>query len=107
MRNCEVGRYHDFKVLVEGPPVQREVCRHCKTVKEYKFTEDGRLVDDEQYFKDHIRAFAQPNMKVFHDIYPEAEAKFIKQEADKKLMEDFIANRKERFFWEIEKILTE
>jgi len=102
LRNCPVGRYHWFEVLFTDLKEQKEACRFCNKIEIYKFENDGKLVDNDKYFKDHIRAFAQPSMKVFHDIYPDAQAKFIAEEGAKKLHDEIQKEKIEQFHWQIE-----
>lgn len=88
-RNCEVGKYHNFKVEMglSDENAQVETCRFCNVRKVYKFNDKGQLVDNEQYFKDHIRFFAQPTQAVYFDINPDA-AEAFKMEAQKKALFD-------------------
>ena len=104
-RTCPVGRYHWYQVLFTDDKEQREVCRFCKKIEVYKFSDNGKLVDDMKYYKDHIRAFAQPSMAVYHDIYPEMEAKLIAEAGAEKFREEMNKQRSEDFKAEIKKIL--
>lgn len=113
--NCKVAKYHDFKVLqspyfIPDAP-QIEVCKYCHTRKKYKFTPEGRMVDEHAYFLDHIRAFAQPSsgdvemMKVYTFCNPMK----VKQDAEEALKEEkkaeFFAENDERFKFAIKKAL--
>lgn len=106
-KTCPVGVYHDFKVelLVSDENGQVETCRHCHVKKIYKFRPDGQLVENEQYFRDHIRAFAQPGMPVYNDIFPDFEAKLEQEAKRKKVSEMYQGNLSDRFKFEIKKIL--
>lgn len=66
--NCPKGKYHDFKVLSSPYPdrgdlpysqEQVEQCRLCGQHERYAFGPQGNLVNDNKYFRDHIRVFAQ------------------------------------------------
>lgn len=61
--NCPKDKYHDYKVLrspyTSNSSMQIEVCKLCGLESRYKFKKDGRMVNERQYFLDHIRAFAQ------------------------------------------------
>lgn len=105
-RTCPKAGYHDFKVLGVAPEVQWEVCRHCAKKVSYLFKPNGQMVDSQGYFNDHIRAFAQPFMAVYHDIYPDAASKFIAEENRRKVHEAFQMEQSAKFKHAIKKILN-
>lgn len=87
-RNCAAGKYHWFKVLNTNPSTQLEVCKYCGERKVYRFTADGKLVNEQQYFLDHIRAFAQPYMgEVYYDCNPGMLLKFTNEANEQKKAE--------------------
>lgn len=85
-RNCPKGRYHSFKVIsspyTSPADVQTERCRFCGVIERYNFNADGTMTNEEKYWRDHIRAFAQPGMAVYFDINRDAEEKFKREEAE-------------------------
>lgn len=106
-RNCPVGKYHNFKVEIElsDENAQVETCRFCNVRKAYKFNAKGQLVDNEQYFKDHIRFFAQPSQAVYYDINPDAEEALRMEAKKKELFDARQADRSDRFKHAIKKAL--
>lgn len=104
-RNCAIGKYHDFKVLSVTDKLQAEECRLCGIKKEYGFKPDGQMVDSEGYFKDHIRAFAQPSMRVYYDIHPGATLKFEAEEREKKQQEETAQSLHEKFQWAMKRAM--
>lgn len=102
-KNCPTGQYHWFIVL-SGPyskvhtDEQIEVCKYCKARKAYAFKPDGKMVDDHQYFLDHIRAFAQPSMgDVYYDCNPGMLLKFTNEAKAEKKKEEKEEMRKDHF----------
>ena len=68
---CQGGQPHDLFPLGENKKEKAEECKICR--KEFKYPKDstGR-VDNEKYFKDHIRNFVQPygdNQDLYRALY--------------------------------------
>ena len=112
-KNCPVGKYHDFKVLrtpyeipgAKHSPKQVEQCRMCHKTVEYLIQEDGKMVDDRQYFLDHIRAFAQPSMVCYYELHPTAAFRFAEEAKAVKKSEEFQETKSEEFKAAIKKAL--
>lgn len=70
---CASGTYCNFKVIVSpylsNGTEQKEICRLCGRMVLYRFNTFGQMLDEEGYFVDHIRDFAQPGSKVFMELY--------------------------------------
>lgn len=102
-KNCPTAKYHWFIVL-SGPysreysETQVEVCKFCKVRKAYAFRPDGKMVDDHQYFLDHIRAFAQPSMgEVYYECNPGMLMKFQNEARAEKKKEERDADLSDKF----------
>lgn len=121
-RNCPVAKYHFFNVLsapylVAGQFVDRnanhadiqvEVCKHCGVRKEYHFNDEGQMVEDHQYFLDHIRAFVQPSMgEVYFDIYPEARMRMALEAKAQKAMQEKHEGLSDKFKFAIKRALDD
>jgi len=69
---CKSGLPHDPEVIHDFTDIQIELCTICG--KKFRYNKAaGEVVDNKQYLKDHIRAFAQPNgathelfMRLYH-----------------------------------------
>lgn len=115
-RNCKVGQYHDFKVLaspyMNGSVEQVEVCKMCKERKVYTFTPDGKMINEHEYFLDHIRAFAQPilddpgMMDVIRECNPIGLARMEKLAKEQENSEAFQADISDRFKFAMKKALN-
>ena len=116
-RNCLVGVYHLFTVLdspyKNGAKTQKEKCQYCGKDVEYFFSSDGKMMEERQYFLDHIRAFAQPikedpgMMAAFLVCNPKAAARL---EADKKANKrsaEFQGEMTEMFRWAAKRALND
>lgn len=69
--HCRKDKYCDFKVELENPKVQVEVCIRCGKRVIYHKGKGGRI-DNAKYLRDHVRHFAQPTGKtrrVFEEVY--------------------------------------
>jgi hypothetical protein len=108
--NCPKLRYHDFKVL-SSPYLaesldtnQRERCKGCGVIKSYSFKPDGKMTNENEYFMDHIRAFAQPAMgDVYYDCNPGAVLKFKKEEKEEKAKIEKEEVRKEHLVYALKR----
>lgn len=104
-QTCPIAKYHWFKVLSTDECGQSEICKFCGKRELYRFRTDGQLVDTQKYFDDHIRAFAQPSMPVYYDIYPEDKLKFEQQKIAEKRREDKNAELSDKFQFAIKRAL--
>lgn len=113
--NCPVAKYHDFKVMSDPYGLtktfskeQKEYCRACKKMVSYKFASDGKMVEEHQYWLDHIRFFAQPSMgEVYFEINPGMRAKFSLEERENKAHEDKQAELSDKFRFALKRALDD
>lgn len=108
--NCPVGKYHWFVVksspYTNNSKTQIENCKFCSVRKEYGFKDDGSMIDEQAYFKDHIRAFAQPSMgEVYFDCNPGMKEKLAAKQAEQAKRDIRNLETDERFQFAIKKAL--
>lgn len=67
---CDVAKYHEWRVMWSDTEAQKERCTFCKTIMVWRFFENGRMANQRDYYEAHIRDFAQPSGRTA-DVYRE------------------------------------
>lgn len=77
--NCKFGTYHEMAIVHETPKFKVERCTICN--KRFKWNKWNRgRVDNVEYLKAHVRAFAQPRgatNRVFQKLYHPENCKIV------------------------------